>query len=135
MKNLSVRLAKPEDAGNYRKWLSRDAKINCVDPNTVNYRSAFTAVVEDSKDAEPAAMQTAHPVLMLEAIAVNPKNTATQNASAIVEMLEGMKRVAKNYGIQEIYFASSYEPLKKFAENHPELGAAPVTLQMYRIKI
>ena len=137
MKNLSVRLATPEDAKNYCDWLKRDAQINYVDPKTVNYRSSFTAVVEESKDGEssPVAMQTAHPVLMLEAIATDPANTAPQNAQAVVEMLEAMKRVAKSYGIQEIYFASGHKPLQKMAEKHPELGATPVSLQMYRIKI
>jgi hypothetical protein len=80
-------------------------------------------------------MQTAHPVLMLEAIATNPENTAVQNARAIVEMLEAMKRVAKSYGIKELYFASNHEPLQKMAEAHPELGATPVTIQMYRCKL
>jgi hypothetical protein len=133
MNNLSVRLAKPEDAKNYSEWLKRDAKINYVDPKTVSYRSSFTAVVD--QDDKPSLMQTAHPVLMLEAIATNPDNTAKQNALAIVEMLEAMKRVAKDYGIQEIYFASEHKPLQKMAEEHPELGATPVTLQMYRIKL
>ena len=133
MKNIKVRLARPEDAKNYSEWLKRDAKINYVDPKTVNYRSAFTAVVE--QDDKPLLMQTAHPVLMLEAIGTNPDNTAKQNALAIVEMLEAMKRVARDYGIKEIYFASGHEPLQKMAEEHPELGATAVTLQMYRVKI
>jgi hypothetical protein len=133
MKSLNVRLARSEDAKNYCEWLKRDAEINCVDPETVKYRSSFTAVVEDGD--KPVLMQTAHPVLMLEAIATNPENTPRQNALAIVEMLEAMKRVAKSYGIKEIYFASEHKPLQQMAEKHPELGATPVTLQMYRVKI
>lgn len=135
MKTRSLRLAKPEDAKNYAEWLNADAKINYVDPKTVMYRSALTAVVEE--DGEPVLMQTAHPVLMLEALAPKPGITPKQSARAIWEIFEGFKRVAQSYGIKEIYFASSFEPLQKMVEkkSHKKHGITRVTLPVFRCKL
>lgn len=130
MKKQSVRLAKPEDAQKYAEWLKSDAKINCVDPATVNYRSSFTAVVEQNE--EPVMMQTAHPVLMLEALAPKPGLPPKESARAINEMFEAMKRVARSYGIKEIYFASSHEPLQKMVEKR---GCKRVTIPVYRFTL
>jgi hypothetical protein len=130
LKRHTVRLAQPEDAPKYAQWLKADAKINFVDPATVGYRSSFTAVVEEEN--EPVLMQSAHPVLMLEAVAPNPDNSPRQNARAINEMFEAMKRVAQSYGITEIYFASAHEPLQRMVEKR---GCTRVNLPVFRFKL
>ena len=130
MKSMNVRLARSEDAEKYANWLKADAKINHVDPATVNYRSSVTAVVENGD--KPVLIQTANPVLMLEAIAPNPDNTPMQNARAINEMFEAFKRLAASYHIKEIYFCSSHEPLQKMVEKR---GCKRVTLPVYRFTL
>lgn len=135
MNKSNVRLAEPKDAKQYAEWLKADAKINYVDPATVNYRSSVTAVVEkheDGKEPVPVLIQTANPVLMLEAIAPNPDNTPMQNARAINEMFEAFKRLATAYGIKELYFCSSHEPLQKMVEKR---GCKRVTLPVYRFTL
>ena len=130
-----MRLAKPEDAENYSKWLKADQGISHADPATTLYPNAFTAVVDAQE--EPVLMQSAHPVLMLEALARRPDITPRQSARAINEMFEGMKRVAAAYGIKEIYFASSHEPLQKMVQkkSHKKHGIEKVNLTMYRVKV
>jgi hypothetical protein len=135
MRKLSVRLAKPEDAENYSTWLKADLPISHADPNAAIKTQAFTAVVDD--EGQPVLMQTAQPVLMLEALAPKPGLSPSESARAIREMFQAMKRVARAYGFPEIYFASDHEPFKRMVEkkSHKKHGISKVDLQVYRVKI
>lgn len=132
---MSIRLAEPKDAENYSKWLKADLPISHADPNAALAAQAFTAVVE--QEGEPILMQTAKPVLMLEAIAPKTGITPVESARAIREMFDGMKRVAKAHGFDEIYFSSDFPPFKKMVEkkSHKKHGIEKVNLTVYRVKV
>ena len=130
---MSVRLAKPEDAENYSEWLKASVPVSHADPHAALGTQAFTAVVD--QDGKPVLMQTAQPVLMLEAIAPKPGISPVQSARAIREMWLAFQRVAKAYGVSEIWFGSDYKPTQDMIAKHPKYGITPVSLQMYRMKV
>lgn len=126
-----VRPAEPRDAEAYLAWLKAASDINLVDPSTVNYPTANTLVVED-RQGEPALMNTFHAVICMEALAPKPGLTPMQEARALKELFDGIKKIAAATGVREIWFGCKDERLAKFIEGR---GFERLSFPCFRFKV
>ena len=126
-----IRDAEPKDAENYSNWLAASSDINLVDYGVYKYPTCLTAVVED-KEGAPALMNSAHLVLVMEALAPRPGLSPLQEARALKELFEAMKRVAKATGVREILFGCKDERVHKFIEGR---GFQKLDFPVFRFKV
>jgi len=130
MKNVTLRAAEPRDAQNYVDWLKAAADINLVDTGVYSYPTTNTVVVE--KDKQPVLMNSFQAVLVMEALAPKPGISPMDEARALKELFEGIKRVAEAAGVKEIMFACKDERVIRFVEKH---GGEKISVPVLRFKI
>lgn len=126
-----VRDAEPKDAENYSKWLDAASGINLVDYGVYKYPTCNTLAVDD-KNGDPALMNSFHLVLVMEALAPRPGLTPLQEARALKELFEAMKKIAKASGVREILFGCKDERVHKFIEGR---GFEKIDFPVFRFKV
>ena len=127
---MSIRNANPEDAATYAGWLQEAQDINLVDRDVYNYPTCHTLVVE--RNGEAQLMNSFHAVLVMEALAPRPGLTPLQEARALNELFEHVKKVARGNGIKEIVFGCKDERLGKFIEGR---GFERLSFPVFRYKL
>lgn len=127
---MIVRPAQPEDAATYAGWLQEAEDVNLVDRLVYEYPTCQTLVVE--RDGEPQLINSFHAVLVMEALAPKPGITPLQEARALNELFEEVKRVARAVGVKEIMFGCKDERLGKFIEGR---GFERLKFPCYRFKL
>lgn len=130
MKKFQARTAEPKDAQMYFDWLKEASSINLVDTGVYSYPACNTIVVE--ADDEPVLMNSFHPVAMMEALAPKPGLSPKDEARALRELYDAVRRIAVFTGIREVWFSCIDNRLKKFIEHQ---GFEQVTTPVYRIKV
>lgn len=130
MKNVTVRPAEPRDAQNYAEWLRAASDINLVDSSVYSYPTTNTVVVE--KAGEPVLMNSFHLVTVMEALAPKPGLSPMDEARALKELFDGIRRVADATGVKEILFGCKDERVIKFVQKH---GAEKLSFPVLRFKI
>lgn len=128
MSKFEVRGILPSDAKNYVKWLQDAEKITSVDKEVYGYPALISLVVD--KDGEPIIMTSFHPVLaisaqfvtqtvlMVEALAVRPGARSSDIVRALVELQNGIRNVARNFGYKEIWFQSAAPRFQRLVTRH-----------------
>lgn len=127
---ITVRAAEPRDAKNYADWLKAAEDINLVDRSVYSYPTTNTIVVE--KDGEPVLMNSFQAVLVMEALAPKPGISPMDEARALKELFEGVKRIAAGTGVKEIMFACKDPRVIKFVEKH---GGEVLSVPVLRFKL
>lgn len=125
-----IRNVTPEDAATYAEWLQAAENINLVDRNVYEYPTTQTLVVE--KEGQPQLMNSFHAVLVMEALAPKPGLTPLQEARALNELFERIKKIAHGVGVKEIMFGCKDERLAKFIEGR---GFERLTFPVFRFKL
>lgn len=97
---MNVRLAKPEESGTAVEWL-RSTPENLFDPSVLGYPSTMTLCVENGQPQFFIPMQMC---FFLESIGKRPGIRKREMAVALVEMIESVRRMAKEMKVAEIYF-------------------------------
>jgi hypothetical protein len=127
---FQARSAKPDDAQMYFDWLKEASSINLVDTEVYGYPTCNTIVVE--KDEEPILINSFHAVNMMEALAPKPGLSPKDEARALRELYDAVRRIAVFTGVREIWFACIDNRLKKFIEKQ---GFEQVMTPVYKIKV
>src|SRR5438067_7133842 len=112
MRKYQGRTAEPKDAQQYIDWLKAAANINLVDYGVYAYPCTNTVVVEGA--GEPVLMNSFHPVLVMEALAPKPGLSPMDEARALRELYDCIRKVAEYTGIREIWFQCADPRLEKF---------------------
>lgn len=128
MRRILTRLAEPKDAKNTAEWAVTDG--NPVS-TALTYPSTFTVAVDEEE--ETVLFQTAHPVLMLEALVVKPGLSKRKIARAIKALYNAMKVVADTGYMKEMYFFTKNPDLMKMVEKHDMFTR--VDMPCYRCKL
>jgi hypothetical protein len=126
-----IRDAQPTDSENYTKWLFAASDKNLLDLEVYKYPTCNTVVVEN-KAGEPVLMNSAHLVLVMEALAPRPGVTPLQEARALKELFEAMKAVARKSGVREILFGCKDESLAGFIKDR---GFEKINFPVFRYKV
>src|SRR5580692_10830488 len=113
MKEMTVRLAKPEDAKLTAEWAATSGNPIST---ALTFPSVITVVVEEEE--EPVLFQTAYPVLLLEALVVKPDASNEQHAKGIQALYDYMKSLSRQFGLAEMYFFTKSAPMMKMVEKH-----------------
>jgi hypothetical protein len=124
------RTAEPKDAPLYCDWLKAASHINLVETEVYSEPTCNTVVVE--KDGEPVLMNSFRLVLVQEALAPKPGLSAMDEARALKELFDGIKRVARATGIKEINFQCIDPTLEKFILRH---GFTKSEVPVYKFKV
>jgi hypothetical protein len=117
---MSVRAAEPRDAQLCTEW-SISTPHNGFDPSVATYPHLYTLVVED--DIGPLMYLPTHPVLVIESAAVRPGITSRQYIESLLKVKTATEKIARQYGLREIYTSSAYAPMAKTLRRH---GYEPV---------
>lgn len=126
-----IRDAEPRDSENYTKWLFAASDKNLLDLEVYKYPTCITSVAEN-KAGEPVLMNSAHLVLVMEALAPRPGLSPLQEARALKELFEAMKEVARKSGVREILFGCKDESLAGFIKDR---GFERVNFPVFRYKV
>jgi hypothetical protein len=128
MKDMKVRLAKPEDAKLCAEWA-----VSAGNPisTALGYPSVITVAVDEEE--EPVLFQTAYPVLLLEALVVKPDASNEQHARGIKALYDYMKGLSKQFGLAEMYFFTKSAPMMAMVTKHNMFEK--VQLDGYRCKV
>jgi hypothetical protein len=124
------RTAEPKDAQNYFDWLKAASGINLVETEVYTEPTCNTITIE--KDGEPVLMNSFRLVLVQEALAPKPGLSPMDEARALKELFDGIKRVARATGIKEINFQCIDPTLEKFILRH---GFTKSEVPVYKFKV
>jgi hypothetical protein len=133
MKKFEVRPLNPDKEGQlYIDWLKMADILqnNLVDFGVYSYPSIINLTV--TADEQPVLMNSVHPVCMMEALAPQPGIAPRDEAMALRRLLEGVRNLAKNYGMGEIWFTCVDPTLHKFIEKK---GFKLVSTPVYKLVI
>lgn len=128
--SVTVRPAEQKDSQTYFDWLKAASDRNLVDTGVYSYPTCNTVVVE--KNNEPVLMNSFHAVIMMEALAPKPGVSPKDEAIALRELYEAIKRIADATGVREIWFVCKDEGLNKFVQKH---GFEQVNVAMFKMKL
>lgn len=110
-----VRNAQPEDAATYAERLYKGRALNLLaDENVYTYPTCQTLVVE--REGRNELMNSFHAVFVMECLAPREGITPLQEARALNELFEEIKKKARAVGIKEIMFGCRDERLINFIE-------------------
>lgn len=112
MKKMITRLAEPKDAEKCAEWAVERELVSTA----LGYPSALTFAVEENE--ETVLFQTAHPVLMLEAMVLQPRLSTMRSARGIKALYDSMKQLCREYGLKEMYLFTPIEDEQKMLEKH-----------------
>jgi hypothetical protein len=124
------RTAEPKDAEKYVEWLKAASDKNLFEPEVYSDPTCNTVTVE--KDGEPVLMNSFRLVLVQEALAPKPGLSPMDEARALKELFDGIKRVARATGIREINFQCIDPTLEKFILRH---GFTKSEVPVYKFKL
>jgi hypothetical protein len=110
-----IRLARPDDAANVAEW-SVNTPSNNFDPSTAAYENLLTLAIEDGDG--PVLYIPCHPALVIESAACRPGITPRQYIEGLLQAKAETERLARQFGMREIYTSSSYEPMRKTLQRH-----------------
>jgi hypothetical protein len=129
MKQLKVRIARPEDTREIAEWLL-STQDNLFDPKILEYQTfrAISAYNEDGNVAHLPSQQG----LMLESLAVNPASALLERGQAFRDLVKGSELLASSFGIREIYFICKDPDVVRVAEGH---GFARIEFPVVRLKL
>jgi hypothetical protein len=124
------RTAEPKDAAKYVEWLKAASDKNLFEPEVYDEPTCNTITIE--KDGEPVLMNSFRLVLVQEALAPKPGISPMDEARALKELFDGIKRVARATGIREINFQCIDPTLEKFILRH---GFTKSEVPVYKFKV
>jgi hypothetical protein len=130
MKRIQARTAEPKDAKNYIDWLQMASDINLVDWDVYRYPCLNTIVVDRAD--EPVLMNSFHPVLVMEALAPKPGLSPRDEARALVELYDAIRKVSLATGIREVMFQCADERLFPFIEKR---GFRRVNTPVFKMRV
>ena len=109
---MNVRLAKPEEAGQAVDWFTSTER-NCFDPDVLGHQTTMTLCVENG---QPLLYMPLQLTLTMESLGKKPGIRKRDMAFALVEMIEGVKKLARGMGVIEVYFLCVEETVINQAE-------------------
>lgn len=109
---MNVRLAKPEEARQAVDWFISTER-NCFDPEVLGHPTTMTLCVENG---QPLLYMPLQLTLTMESLGKKPGIRKRDMAVALVEMIEGVKRLANGMGVIEVYFLCVEETVINQAE-------------------
>lgn len=110
---VTVRLAEEKDAVQFCEW-ERSTENNGFDPSIAQYPSLRTLVSEI--DGEPALYTPFHPVIVVESLGHKPGITPRQNAISIYRADQEIEKLARSYGMAEVWWMCADQSLIKAAQ-------------------
>jgi len=117
MRQLKMRVARPEDAAEIADWIV-NTKDNLFDPAILGYPT-FRAISSYNGDGNVAHLPSQQGiVLVLESLAVKPEATSMDTGQAFRDLVKGMQLLASSFGIKELMFICKDEGVLKVAEGH-----------------
>jgi hypothetical protein len=129
MRQLKIRIARPEDAKEIGEWLTH-TEGNLFDPAILGYPT-FRAVTSYNGEGNIAHLPSQQ-ILMLESLAVKPGASLLDSAQAFRDLVKAMELLASSFGVKEIYFLCKDENVLKVAEGH---GFERVSYPLVRLKL
>lgn len=112
---LKLKYAEPEQADEIGRWLLA-TKGNMFDPAILTYPSL--RVLCSYNGSGPCAYLPMQTALMLESVALKPGLDSQLAAQAFRDLVKGATFVGSQLKINELYFLSTHDELKRMAENH-----------------
>jgi hypothetical protein len=110
-----VRLAVEDEAPQFCEWMTT-TKDNLFDPDIAKYPSLRTLAID--VDGSPAVYIPFHPVMVIESLAHRPEITNRENAVALIRGEAVVEKLARMYGMSEIYWMCKDESLIGFAQRY-----------------
>ena len=115
MKQLKIRVARPEDAEQIAKWLV-ETPNNLFDEEILRYPT-FSVVSAYNGDGNVAHLPS-QLVVMMESLAVRPGASLLDAVQGFRDLVKAIELIASQRGIREIYFVCKDEDVLKIAQNH-----------------
>ncbi len=129
MKQLKLRIARPEDADEMGDWLLKTPN-NLFDPAILNYPT-FRAISSYGGEGNIAHLPSQQ-AMVLESLAVKPGTPPIAAAQAFRDLVKAMELLASSFGIREMYFICKDENVVRIAEGH---GFERITFPVVRMKL
>lgn len=128
-KRITVRLAKPEEAGTILKWMIANSQRNNFDMDAVMYPSTMVLCAENGM---PRVFMPMQAVFVLDSLGPDPAIGHCEQVVALAELLQAAKSLARGMKVGELYFIGSDPEVNKQAELR---GFKRVELPVYRLKV
>lgn len=129
MKQLKLRIARPEDVKEIGEWLSK-TRNNFFDPDILAYPT-FRAISSYNGEGNVAHLPSQQ-VLMLESVALNPQASPLDSGQAFRDLVKGQELLASSFDLREIYFISTDPAVTRVAEDH---GFERIEFPVVRLKL
>lgn len=115
MKQLKIRMARPEDVAEIGQWITKTPE-NLFDEAVLKYPTL--RIVSAYNGEGNVAHLPAQQVLMLESLAVKPGSAPLENGQAFRDLVKAMELIASQLGIRELYFICKDKDVLGVAEHH-----------------
>lgn len=129
MRQLKVRIARPEDSKEIGEWLVGTPQ-NLFDPEILAYPT-FRAISAYNGDGNIAHLPCQQ-ALLLESLAVKPGASGMDSAQAFRDLVKAMELLASSFGIRELYFVCKDQDVVRVAEGH---GFERLEFPVVRLKL
>lgn len=134
MKNVTVRLARPEDAESFTKWATENQAIPTEDLQEFGkHATAVTFVVEVA--GKPVFYFPVWAICKLGFLGFNPQADARERLAALDVGMEALQNFAREFHISEVQFTSTADesyPMLRWCEKR---GFVPVDKRHFRLEV
>lgn len=134
MKNITVRLARPEDAESFAAWAAENQAISTEDLQEFSkHATAVTFVVE--ADGKPIFYFPVYAICKLGFLGFNPEADTRERLAALDSGMEALRDFARSFGISEVQFTTTADesyPMLRWCQKH---GFRPVDRQHFRLEV